>query len=675
MKYERNSNDYDLEDLEKLMDNIPYALWLKDENNVYKYVNKSFLNSFNIKKEDVLGKEKINSRNEFDTDRSSILSEEYNEIYDGDKLYSICKTQINKGDSIWTGGISKEIAIDKNIDYEVSKRKSEIFEDYNNHSNNNENRLNKVAKELCERLQAEGISIELYYKKDKTFKTYLTIGRILEREIYDYSIYNNELVFKKNNQLNSLNSEFICRSKNYNNYIDVFNIKYEGEYIGILNIYYSTNKNVKYEQIDFILSTCDRFATIIKNQFLLKELKKELNRRIESEKELELFLDTATDLCAIINKDGYYRRTTNSWTKILGWSEDEINKMNYRDLIHPEDLKFAEEARELSIKNGNKIGFIDRFLCKNGEYKLIEWNWRLLGDGNTIVTGKDKTEEQRLEIEKKRLEDAIALESLKTEFFANMSHEFKTPLNIILTTVQLVSKYLETSDYEINDKSIIRYMNGIKQNSYRLLRLVNNLIDITKIDGGYYDLNIGNHNIVSVIEDIVLSVSDYIGNKGKSIIFDTCEEEIVLACDPDKIERIMLNLLSNAIKYTNENGKIEVNLNINKEKQRVIVSVKNDGPQIPKEDSKKIFKRFAQSEKLSKIKCEGSGIGLSLVKALVDLHGGEIWINDKIENGAEFIFELPIKTIKNEKKLIIQDKQLDDKVEKCNVEFSNVYTI
>ena len=128
-------------------------------------------------------------------------------------------------------------------------------------------------------------------------------------------------------------------------------------------------------------------------------------------------------------------------------------------------------------------------------------------------------------------------------------------------------------------KNLIKYLDTIKQNSYRLLRLVNNLIDISRIDIGYYNLIPSNNNIISVIEDITLSVVDYVEDKNINLIFDTDIEEVVTSCDPDKIERVILNLLSNAIKYTSEHGTIEVN--ISHDVENVNVSVKDNGVGIP----------------------------------------------------------------------------------------------
>ena len=292
-------------------------------------------------------------------------------------------------------------------------------------------------------------------------------------------------------------------------------------------------------------------------------------------------------------------------------------------------------------------------------------------DKNVFMsTGIDVTSRKEVEVEKKKLEEAIHLESIRNEFFGNISHEFKTPLNIILGIVQLIDKNIELDN--ITKENLIRHVDIMKQNSYRLLRLVNNLIDISRIDIGYYNLQPSNYNIVKVVEDITLSIAEYVKHKKINLIFNTDVEEITLACDPDKIERVMLNLLSNAIKYTDDNGDIYVSLN--KVNEDVVVSVKDSGVGIPNDKLELIFDRFGQANDILSRRCEGSGIGLSIVKSIVEMHGGKIDVFSEIGKGSEFVFNIPIKILEEENVILTCDNK-DYHVEKCNIEFSDIYSI
>jgi len=293
------------------------------------------------------------------------------------------------------------------------------------------------------------------------------------------------------------------------------------------------------------------------------------------------------------------------------------------------------------------------------------------------ITERKKAEElqKSMELNTQQLTEAVELEKLRTEFFANLSHELRTPLSVIIGTLQLLNLYLNDKMLNSSEKKASKYIGIIKQNCYRLLRLVNNMIDITKLDAGFYEIQLHNHNIVYIVESITLSVAEYIENKGIRLSFDTDIEEKCMACDPDKIERIMLNLLSNAVKYTLPGGNIYVC--INNFQDRIRISVKDTGIGIPKEKQEIIFERFRQVDMSLNRKSEGSGIGLSLVKSLVELHGGRIWIESEPDQGSSFIFELPVRLLETEKCCDVNnnyDLKLDEYVQRINIEFSDIYS-
>ncbi|MPM79767.1 Sensor protein kinase WalK [bioreactor metagenome] len=218
-----------------------------------------------------------------------------------------------------------------------------------------------------------------------------------------------------------------------------------------------------------------------------------------------------------------------------------------------------------------------------------------------------------------------------------------------------------------------KYIKMMKQNCYRLLRLINNLIDITKIDNDYFNIDESNHDIINLIENITLSVADYIENKGISITFDTDVEEKVIAYDPEKIERIMLNLLSNAVKFTPKDGNILVKIEDNT--SDICIRVKDTGRGIPDNKLNSIFERFVQVDKSLTRNHEGSGIGLSLVKSLVELHGGRISVTSKEGQGTEFIIHIPCKLVESQDyvKKDFDDPIYKDCIEKINIEFSDIY--
>jgi Signal transduction histidine kinase len=266
------------------------------------------------------------------------------------------------------------------------------------------------------------------------------------------------------------------------------------------------------------------------------------------------------------------------------------------------------------------------------------------------------------------------LETLKMqdEIFANISHEIKTPLNVIFSSNQLMELYLKNNLLEDNKEKISKNICIIKQNCYRLIKLINNIVDLSKMESGFFKLNLKNENIVQVIEDIVQSVSEHINGKGLNITFDTNTEEKIMACDPEKIERIILNLISNAIKFTNTYGRIFVN--ILDKGNSVEISVKDTGIGMDRKHLDNIFERFHQVDKSLSRNAEGSGIGLSLVKSIVELHGGKISVDSTPGKGTIFKIELPARIVRTEK-ITEQIKTIDNKIEMINIEFSDIYSI
>lgn len=262
----------------------------------------------------------------------------------------------------------------------------------------------------------------------------------------------------------------------------------------------------------------------------------------------------------------------------------------------------------------------------------------------------------------------------KSNFISNVSHELRTPITVILSIVQLMEKNTEDETPTTNRK-IEKHIRSMKQNCYRLLRLVNNIIDVTQIDAGFTSLDLKNLNIVSLIEDIVTSVIDYAKYKGISVIFNTDEEELFMAVDRNKIERIILNLLSNGIKFTPRNGEINIDVSTSDDHNQVHISIEDTGIGIPEEKKQLIFERFQQIDDSFTRDNEGSGIGLSIVKAFVELHGGTISVSSEIGHGSRFLIRLPVRVLENEQNYP-ESKTPNNSahsVQLLNVEFSDIY--
>lgn len=453
-------------------------------------------------------------------------------------------------------------------------------------------------------------------------------------------------------------------------YFGSYTIELYDEFIGTIGISYKNGNYPKFNCDEFMIHICNIIAMIIKNIRLSEKVCMESNKRKYTEKELERYLNISVDLMTIVGTDGYIKRLSNNWENVIGWSEEELLSMKITDIIDPKQVQDFHKAKRSDLV-GRVTRDIIKFRHKNGKDIYLEWSSEYIQDQQIYITvARDITKKLEIEKEKRKLEEVVKLEVAKNEFFSNISHEFRTPINILLGTTQVINRNIENNN--IDAKSLKKHCKYIKQNAYRLLRLVNNIIDINKIDIGVYKLRCSNQNIINVIEDITQSVTVYTKNNKINLLFDTDEEEVITYCDPDKIERIMLNILSNAVKYTPEGGFINVNIKTTSE--NVIVSIKDNGIGIPKEKLNVIFDRFEQVNSLLTRRREGSGIGLSIVKNLVEMHGGSISAYSEEGKGSEFVFTIPIKFNEGSNEEYDIDRK-NKHVERCNIEFSDIYSM
>lgn len=548
--------------------------------------------------------------------------------------------------------------------------------------------VHEYLMDIYETLDINGTSLWIYDNFKKMLIKQMSLGiteNISGNDTFSISDFYKDELINISTKINSptplkncenfyCNNSF-CQSYKYflkDNYIIVIPIVYNNSrLLGVLNLYYNesfdTESNAKY-----MVRTSKRLALLLKNIYLSTQLTCQLQKKIKLENELSRFLNIAVDLYVIIDTKGYIKKISSNIPFILGWDFNDLkkipiqtlikstnNSINFKDILHTYNKKF--------------YGGICEVKCKNNSFKLIEWYYYNQQETQEIfITGKDVTSFSKLEEKVAYLEEKVEYEKFKTDFLANISHEFKTPLNIILASIQL-----ELNGYNsVNDNNSIYYnrLNMIKQNSYRLLRLVDNLIDVTQVDSNNIKLYKENVNAISYFEDVVDSVSQYIKKINKNIIFDTNEEEVFLDCDPEKIQKVILNLISNSIKYTEVNGNIWITLTTNWDEDRLYISVKDDGVGIPKNSYDIIFERFKQVDNLFIRRAEGSGIGLPLAKSFIELHSGEIWVNETIDNGSEFIFYLPIISEKDSKVNYFYNKVMDSRGERLKIEFSDIYS-
>lgn len=247
------------------------------------------------------------------------------------------------------------------------------------------------------------------------------------------------------------------------------------------------------------------------------------------------------------------------------------------------------------------------------------------------------------------------------QYLLNIIHDLRSHLNVITSAAQFM-------EHNYKDDKSLKYIEIIKRNSFKMLKLINNLIDSNKIKNNYYKLNKKNIDIVPMIENTISCIEKFASERNINLIFDTNEEECIMAIDPEAIDRVIMNLLSNAIKFSNENSNIYINLVV-KDKE-IELSFKDEGCGISKEEKERIFDRFYQGKNNDNI--EGSGIGLNLCMLFVKAHDGKIFLESEINKGSIFTVILPRK-IEDHIETVKEEGNLINKNQAVEIEFSDTY--
>jgi signal transduction histidine kinase len=240
-----------------------------------------------------------------------------------------------------------------------------------------------------------------------------------------------------------------------------------------------------------------------------------------------------------------------------------------------------------------------------------------------------------LEIEDKSRQLEVASQH-KSEFLANMSHELRTPLNAIIGFSEVLT---ERMFGELNEKQD-EYLKDIYASGQHLLSLINDILDLSKIEAGRMELEPTEFDLPSAIDNAVTLVRERAGRRGITLGREIDSRVGMIRGDERKVKQVVLNLLSNAIKFTPEGGRIDVRAVVND--GTVEVSVIDTGVGIAPEDQETVFDEFRQVGTADK-KVEGTGLGLALSRKFVELHGGRIWVESEVGQGSTFTFTIPVR--------------------------------
>ncbi|MBE0393063.1 PAS domain-containing hybrid sensor histidine kinase/response regulator [Flavobacterium sp. PL002] len=359
-----------------------------------------------------------------------------------------------------------------------------------------------------------------------------------------------------------------------------------------------------------------------------------------SENKFKSLFENSADGILVLNEKSEILELNNQICEILGYDCEELLLLKVNDIIHTEDRMSKDHNASLQELLQGKTVISQYRLCKkNGDYIYTELSTKKIAEGQYLNIVRDITEKKKiideLIIAKEKAEES---DRLKSAFLANISHEIRTPMNGILGFSELLKEPNLTGGEQR------KYIKIIEKSGNRMLNIINNIVDLSKIEAGLVELTISETNINAQIEYACTFFKPEADKKGIQLIQNTTlsNQAATINTDREKLYSILLNLIKNAIKYS-DTGTIEVGYNLKNSATTDYIEfyVSDTGIGVPIDQQESIFKRFIQADISDREARHGAGLGLSISKAFVEIMGGNIRVESKEDKGSIFYFTMP----------------------------------
>ncbi|MBE9537098.1 MAG: PAS domain S-box protein [Proteobacteria bacterium] len=384
----------------------------------------------------------------------------------------------------------------------------------------------------------------------------------------------------------------------------------------------------------------------------ITERKKAEEELRQSEVQFRQVVEKSPVPMAITDLEGNIEHFNSKFIELFGWTTDDVRTPEeWWDAAYPDEeyrktVQTAwEEAGEEALASGTEIEPQQwNLTCKNGDVREVVFRMVPIGADRTVIAMNDITESKKAEIElQKAKEMAEAASRAKSEFLANMSHELRTPLNAILGFSEMMKMGVTG---ELTDKQM-EYTEDIYTSGAHLLSLINDILDLSKIEAAGMEFEHADVDLRSLVESSVLFVKEKMTNKRLKLVTEIEDNLQTLYADEMRIKQVLLNLLSNAAKFAPECGTVSIHaLRVKGEncgdREFAEIAIEDTGEGIRSEDIPKLFEPFKQLDSSYSKKHQGTGLGLVISKKIVESHGGKIWIESTWGKGCRFIFTVPL---------------------------------
>jgi PAS domain S-box-containing protein len=358
-----------------------------------------------------------------------------------------------------------------------------------------------------------------------------------------------------------------------------------------------------------------------------------------AEKEHRRFFELSFDLLCIAGFDGYFKELNPSWEKTLGYSLEELKSRPFLDFVHPEDRQSTEKEAARLAEGAITIAFHNRYRCKDGSYRWLYWtSVPDMEEGLLFAAARDVTRRKEAEEElRKAKEQAEGASRAKSDFVASMSHELRTPLNSIIgfANVLMADK---ASGLQERGKN---YLERIRANGEHLLLLINQVLDLAKVEAGRVEVELEDTDLTSLVDAVVAQFEGQIGDRDVELRVEVPSSLDQIVTDPQKLRQVLINLLANALKFTKE-GSITVRVHADSETNKPLeLEVEDTGIGIPERRLGSIFESFEQLDRGTSRSFEGTGLGLAISKSLCELLECGLTVESEVGKGSTFRIEFP----------------------------------